>query len=98
MKELERENEALRKKVNALESRLDRVVEQDDAPQQPRRRSKKAPATAAELRSQVTQLQKQVGRLEKVVAFITISRNEPDQLIRCNRPSRRRSTERECIK
>ncbi|OJT07094.1 hypothetical protein TRAPUB_2028 [Trametes pubescens] len=65
VKELERENEALRKKVNALESRLDRVVEQDDAPQQPRRRSKKAPATAAELRSQVTQLQKQVGRLEK---------------------------------
>ncbi|EIW61569.1 uncharacterized protein TRAVEDRAFT_44390 [Trametes versicolor FP-101664 SS1] len=64
-KELERENDALRKKVKALESRLDRVVEQDDAPQQPRRKSKKAPATAAELRSQVTQLNKQVKRLEK---------------------------------
>ncbi|KAI0650420.1 hypothetical protein C8Q79DRAFT_900102 [Trametes meyenii] len=63
-KELERENNTLRKKVKLLESRLDRV-EQDVPPQSQPRRATRATATTTQLKSEVTQLKKQVKRLEK---------------------------------
>ncbi|KAH9855028.1 hypothetical protein C2E23DRAFT_725583, partial [Lenzites betulinus] len=64
-KELERENESLRKKVEALERRLDQVVEADDAPLQPRRRKRKARMSVSEMNTEMERLEKQVRRLEK---------------------------------
>ncbi|KAI0371544.1 hypothetical protein BV20DRAFT_1051563 [Pilatotrama ljubarskyi] len=65
VKELERENATLRKTVAALEARLDRVVEADDAPLQPRKAKRLSAATVLELRREVESLRKQVRRLEK---------------------------------
>ncbi|KAI0832754.1 hypothetical protein BC628DRAFT_1415008 [Trametes gibbosa] len=64
-KELERENNSLRKKVETLERRLDQVVEADDARMQPRRGKRKRSMNASQLKSEVEQLRKQVRRLEK---------------------------------
>ncbi|KAH9899533.1 hypothetical protein C8Q73DRAFT_638159, partial [Cubamyces lactineus] len=64
-KELERENAALRKKVGALQSKLDRVVETEDVQLRPQRGKRRSGATAAELTSEVDRLRKQVQRLEK---------------------------------
>ncbi|KAI0355380.1 hypothetical protein OH77DRAFT_1403091 [Trametes cingulata] len=69
-RELERENAGLRKKVAALEAKLDRLGEADDADDapllQPSRQSKRlSAATSTELRREVERLKKQVRRLEK---------------------------------
>ncbi|KAI9000711.1 hypothetical protein BD414DRAFT_542398 [Trametes punicea] len=63
-KQLQRENASLHKKVKALEAKLDRVINADDAPLQPQR-GKRTAASVAELRSQIAQLRKQVRRLER---------------------------------
>ncbi|KAJ8463653.1 hypothetical protein ONZ51_g10128 [Trametes cubensis] len=65
-KELERENATLRKKVDALQSKLDRLVETEDVVQlRPQRGRRRTGETIAELSSEVKLLRKQVQRLEK---------------------------------
>ncbi|KAI9064851.1 hypothetical protein FKP32DRAFT_547650 [Trametes sanguinea] len=62
---LERENSTLHQKVKALESKLDRLTEADDAPLAQPRGGGRSAATAAQLKSEVARLRKQVQRLEK---------------------------------
>ncbi|KAI0658488.1 hypothetical protein C8Q70DRAFT_1135073 [Cubamyces menziesii] len=65
-RELERENATLRKKVDALQSKLDRLVETEDVVQlRPQRGKRRTGETIAELTSEVKLLRKQVQRLEK---------------------------------
>ncbi|KAI0677232.1 hypothetical protein C8Q78DRAFT_1073954 [Trametes maxima] len=67
-KELERENNTLRTKVELLESRLDQVKQTDGVPPQSQpKRSIRAAATSIRLKSEVNQLKKQVKRLEKLL-------------------------------
>ncbi|KAL7282639.1 hypothetical protein ACG7TL_004112 [Trametes sanguinea] len=64
VRELERENTNLYKKVKALEAKLDRLTAADDVPLA-LPRGKRSAATAAKLKSEVFRLSKQVQRLEK---------------------------------
>ncbi|KAH9855026.1 hypothetical protein C2E23DRAFT_49285 [Lenzites betulinus] len=64
-KELERENEYLRKRVEALQSRLDRVVEADDALLQSRIHRRMSRMSKSEMTDEMWRLEKQVERLEK---------------------------------
>ncbi|OSD04523.1 hypothetical protein PYCCODRAFT_1433394 [Trametes coccinea BRFM310] len=64
VRELERENTNLHKKVKALEAKLDRLTGADDVPLA-LPRGKRSAATAAKLKSEVFRLSKQVQRLEK---------------------------------
>ncbi|KAI0722639.1 hypothetical protein C8Q76DRAFT_719590 [Earliella scabrosa] len=63
-KSLERENEALRKKVKALERKLERVQEADDVTVR-QKRGKRAAAEVATSRSEVQRLKRQVLKLER---------------------------------
>ncbi|KAI0329536.1 hypothetical protein GY45DRAFT_1324815 [Cubamyces sp. BRFM 1775] len=66
-KELEREKATLRKQVEALQNKLDRVVETEDVQLRPQRGKRRSGATIAELTSEGNHLRKQVQRLEKLV-------------------------------
>ncbi|EJF62303.1 hypothetical protein DICSQDRAFT_169335 [Dichomitus squalens LYAD-421 SS1] len=61
---LERDNEALRKKARALEEKLGRLQEADDALIRPKR-TQRAAVTVTTLQREVHRLEAQVGKLEK---------------------------------
>ncbi|KAI0774584.1 hypothetical protein C8Q74DRAFT_1201049 [Fomes fomentarius] len=63
-KSLEQETEALRKKVKALETKLEKVQQADDTTVQPRR-SRRAAASVSNLQGEVHLLQDRVRKLEK---------------------------------
>ena len=65
---LEGDNEALRKRVHALEDKLARLQEADDVPLRPKT-TKRAAASVASLRAEVHKLKAQVQKLEKVGLF-----------------------------
>ena len=62
---LEENNEELRKQVHALQEKLTRLQEADDAPLPPKR-TRKTAASVADLRAEVHKLKAQVRQLEKV--------------------------------
>ncbi len=66
---MENENEALRKKVKALQSKLDRFQDSDELPIKPKR-TRRVAASVSELQKEVQRLRSQVRKLEKVFTLI----------------------------
>ena len=97
-KHLEGDNEALRKRVHALEEKLTRLQEADDVPLRPKT-TKRTAASVANLRAEVHKLKAQVQKLEKVGLFSPRSHRALASDVRVYpNHSQRRSIDRRCMR